>query len=89
MRYEVLKYERIRNLRVDKNLTQNDIAKILNIAQNSYSQYELGERGIPTETLSAIADFHGTSIDYLVGKTDVIEPYPPSSKKSFERQKIK
>lgn len=42
MRHEIMKYERIRNLRIDKGLTQEALAKVLNIKQNTYSQYEIG-----------------------------------------------
>lgn len=42
MKYEVLLYQRIRNLRQDRGLTQADIAKVLNVRQNTYSQYEIG-----------------------------------------------
>lgn len=69
-------YERIRNLREDKDLFQKDVAKILNTTQTTYSRYELGQRDIPTEVLITLAKFHNTSTDYLLGLTDVIEPYP-------------
>lgn len=69
-------YERIRNLREDKDLTQTDIAKYLHVTQRAYSRYETGDRSIPIETLSRIADFHHTSIDYLVGRTKCKKPYP-------------
>lgn len=72
-------YERIRNLREDKDLTQAEIAKHLNISQRTYSRYENDERGIPTEILSQLADYHKTSVDYLIGRTDTIKPYPSSS----------
>lgn len=69
-------YERIRNLREDKDLTQTYMGKILNISQRAYSHYENGERNIPTEILSKIADFHGTSVDYLINRTKIKTPYP-------------
>ena len=50
-------YKRIRDLREDKDLTQTEIARILNITQRTYSRYENGERQIPTEILSSLADF--------------------------------
>lgn len=71
-----MRYVRIRNLREDKDLTQEDIAKYLSISQRTYSRYENGERSIPTETLSAIADFHKTSVDYLINRTNNKAPYP-------------
>ena len=68
-------YERIRNLREDKDLTQTDIAKYLHLTQRAYSHYETGERTIPIEILSKLADYHHTSIDYLVGRTNCKTPY--------------
>ena len=62
-------YKRIRDLREDKDLTQTEIARILNITQRTYSRYENDERQIPTEILSSLADFHHTSVDYLIGRT--------------------
>ena len=63
-------YERIRNLREDKDLTQTDIAKILNMSQTGYSKYETGENDIPTSVLIKLAEFYNTSIDYLLGITN-------------------
>ena len=74
-----MKYERIRNLREDKDLTQTDIAKYLHISQRTYSRYENDERSIPTEVLSKLADYHNTSVDYLIDRTDVKKPYPAGS----------
>lgn len=69
-------YERIRNLREDKDLTQTNIANYLHITQRTYSRYENDERAIPIEILSKLADFHNTSVDYLIGRTDITTPYP-------------
>lgn len=68
-------YRRIRELREDKDLLQKDIAKILNCTQVAYSRYELGLRDIPTEVLIVLANFHNTSVDYILGLTDEIKPY--------------
>ena len=68
-------YPRIRNLREDKDLTQIDLARYLNISQRTYSRYENDERAIPTEILCQIADFHNTSVDYLLNRTDIKKPY--------------
>ena len=76
MRYEVLKFERIRNLRIDSGYTQQHIAELLNIKQNTYSQYELGVLNYPIEALLKLADFYGVSVDYLLGRTNVKKPYP-------------
>lgn len=69
-------YERIRNLREDKDLTQEDIAKVLNCTQACYSNYENGRRDLPSEVWDTLADFYNVSVDYLMGRTNVKEPYP-------------
>ena len=71
---------RLKDLREDADLTQSKIADYLHIRQNTYSQYENGQRQIPLELLIALAKFYHTSIDYLVGITDVKEPYPNTTK---------
>ena len=71
-----MKYDRIKDLREDADLTQQQIADKLFIKRRTYSSYELGIRGIPTEILSAIADIYDTSTDYLIGRTDVKKAYP-------------
>lgn len=75
-------YVRLRNLREDNDLNQEDIASFLNCTQACYSRYESGERDIPTSTLKLLANFYKTSIDYLLEETDEIKPYPKSAKKS-------
>lgn len=67
---------RIKDLREDKEIKQIDIAKKLNISQTNYSKYELGKINIPIETLKKLALILDTSIDYLLGLTDEITPYP-------------
>ena len=67
---------RIRDLREDHNLTQQQVADYLKIRQNTYSQYETGSRQIPVEVYIALAALYKTSIDYLLGVTDCKEPYP-------------
>ena len=69
-------YRRIRDLREDQDMKQEDIAKLLNCTQACYSNYENGKRDIPSETLSKLADILGVSTDYLLGRTPVKEPYP-------------
>ncbi|MCI6244549.1 MAG: helix-turn-helix domain-containing protein [Eubacterium sp.] len=61
---------RLKDLREDNDLKQSQIAQMLNIRQNTYSQYENQKRDIPLEALWKLADFYGTSIDYLVGRSD-------------------
>ncbi len=69
-------YERIRALREDKDLKQDDIAKLLNCTQACYSNYENGKRDIPSEVLETLADFYKVSVDYLMGRTNTKSPYP-------------
>ena len=61
---------RIRDMREDNDLTQQQISKILLCDQSLYSKYERGERDIPIALLIKLADYYNTSIDYLVGRTD-------------------
>lgn len=62
-------YERLRQLRESKNLKQKDIAKALNCSQQVYSNYELGQRDIPTDILISLAEFYKTNTDYILGLT--------------------
>ena len=73
-------YRRIRDLREDNDLFQKDLALYLNCSQVCYSQYERGSRDIPTDVLIKLADYYGTSIDYLLGRTDTKAPYPKAHK---------
>ena len=72
---------RIRDLREDADLTQKQISEYLKMSQTGYSKYETGENDIPTAVWSKLADFYNTSVDYLMKKTDVKQPYPKPSKK--------
>lgn len=81
MRYEILKYRRIRDIRNDLNYSQKDVAGILRIAQNTLSQYETGERNIPNDILIEMANLYKTSTDYLLGLTDEKKPYKRSDMK--------
>ncbi|MBE6957725.1 MAG: helix-turn-helix transcriptional regulator [Ruminococcaceae bacterium] len=69
-------HERIRNLREDRDLKQEDLAKVLNCTQACYSHYESGKRDIPTEVLVKLAKFYSVSVDYLLGLTKQRNPYP-------------
>lgn len=69
---------RLKEIREDKSLTQSDIAKVLSTTQQQYSKYELGIQIIPLEKINILANFYNTSIDYLVGRTDIRKPYPKS-----------
>ena len=68
-------YERVRNLREDKDWTQTLVAEHLNCSQRIYSNYERGEVDLPTDILIKLSYLHNTSIDYLLGITDNPEPY--------------
>lgn len=63
-------FKRIRDLREDADLTQKEIAKMLNCSQQVYSNYELGQRDIPTSILIALAEYYRTTTDYILGLTD-------------------
>ena len=73
-------YERIRNLREDHELKQEDIARLLHCTQACYSNYETGKRDIPTEVLIQLAHLYHTSTDYILGLTD--DSAPPIPRKS-------
>ncbi|NLO86816.1 MAG: helix-turn-helix transcriptional regulator [Clostridiales bacterium] len=74
-------YERIRNMREDRDMTQKQLANYLQIHQITYSHYELGRLNIPIPMMDKLASLYQTSIDYLVGRTNCKEPYPLSDKK--------
>lgn len=65
-----MKFQRIRDLREDADLTQTKMAQILHCSQQVYSNYELGQRDIPTSVLIALAKFYNTSTDYILGIKD-------------------
>ena len=67
---------RLRELREDRDLKQKDLADYLHIRQNTYSQYENGQRQVPVEVLIALAKYYRTSTDYLLGLTRERTPYP-------------
>lgn len=73
-------HQHIRDLREDKDLNQKQMAEILNIAQTTYSDYELGKINIPIEVLKKLSIYFNTSIDYLLDMTDVKKPYPRKQK---------
>lgn len=66
---------RIKDLREDKDLTQQEISQFLNVTQVAYSYYELNKRSIPLEILCKLADFYNTSVDYLLYRTNNKTPY--------------
>ena len=72
----VIKMERLRDMREDKDLYQSDIAKILNVSQQTYSRYENDDISIDKASLIKLALFYNTSVDYLLELTDERKPYP-------------
>ena len=62
-------YRRIRDLREDRDLSQGQVAKLLNVSQATYSRYESGVLDIPTETLLKLADYYGVTVDYILGRS--------------------
>lgn len=73
-------FQRIRDLREDNDLTQRQIATLLNVSQSTYSRYENGALDIPIQTLTKLASHYDTSIDYLVNMTDVRTSYKASER---------
>ena len=67
---------RLKDLRQDKDMYQKDIAKILDMSQTGYSQYETETNDIPTDILKKLSLFYNTSIDYILGMTNEKKPYP-------------
>ncbi len=63
-------YRKIRDLREDSDLKQKDVANVLHCSQQVYSNYELGQRDIPTDILIALAEFYHTNVDFLLGLSD-------------------
>ena len=68
---------RIRDMREDADLTQQQVADYLHCDQSLYSKYERLERPLPLELADKLADYYGVSVDYLIGRTNRKEPYPP------------
>ena len=69
-------FQRLRDLREDRELTQESVGNILGIRQTVYSRYERGYQTIPVEHLLKLADLYNTSVDYILGRTNRIDPYP-------------
>ena len=73
-------YSRIRDLREDRDLKQREVAELLHCSQQVYSNYELGQRDIPTSMLIKLAEIFNTSTDYILGLTNEKKPYPRINK---------
>ena len=71
---------RLKDLREDKDLTQKEVANLINVSQVGYSYYELEKREIDINSLKILAKFYHTSIDYIVGLTNQKDPYPENEK---------
>lgn len=74
-------YRRLRSLREDLDLNQTDMAKLLNMSQTGYSQYETGTNDIPTSILIKLSKIHNVSVDYILNLTDVKKPYERKKEK--------
>ena len=68
-------FQRLKDLREDKDLLQKDVAEFLGIKQTVYSRYERGFQTIPVIHLLKLADFYQTSTDYILGRTNILIPY--------------
>ena len=69
-------YERIREIREDKSLTQQNIADLLHISQRTYSDYESGRTRIPIDSLLKLGKYYDVSVDYLSGASLIKSSYP-------------
>lgn len=68
-------YKRIRDLREDNDITQNEIAKYLGMKQPQYYRYENGLRDVPSDILIELSKYYNTSVDYILGLTDNPKKY--------------
>ena len=68
-------FKNVRALREDRDIRQREIAKVLGVSQNTYSQYETGVIALTDQILIKLADFYGVSVDYLMDRTSIKEPY--------------
>ena len=64
------KYQRIRDLREDADLTQQQVGKAVNVPQRTYAYYESGQRMVLPHVLCALPDYYKVSVDYILGRTD-------------------
>ena len=67
--------KRLKDLREDRDLSQENVAKIIKTTQQQYSKYELGIRLIPIDKLCILADYYNTSLDYILGRTNIKQKY--------------
>ena len=71
-------YEAIRNMRLEKGMTQLQVSNALGQKLQTYRNYEKGDRRVPVSVIIRIAQFYAINVDYLLGRTDIKEPYPPA-----------
>ena len=64
-----MQYKNLRGIREDRDIKQREVAKMLNVSQNTYSQYETGTISLTAEVLIKLSDYYGVSIDYLLDRT--------------------
>ena len=62
---------KLKELRLENNLTQQYVASVLKIKQNTYSQYESGQRQLPLDLLIILSEFYNVSTDYILGIKDI------------------
>ena len=72
-------YQRLKDLREDADLSQRELGEAIGVPQRAYSYYENGQRMIPPDVLSRLADYYHTSVDYLLGRTNQKKPYPKNN----------
>ena len=77
-------YRRLKELREDRDLTQSQISKILNMSQTGYSKQETGENDVPTKILIELAKYYNVSVDYILELTDETKSYSKNQKKILE-----
>ena len=75
---------RIKELREDRDLKQREVAAVLNIAQNTYCNYENGVREFPIAALVQLSRYYQVNLEYLLGLTDLPDPLPPSRRLTIE-----
>ena len=68
-----MQFRNLRAIREDRDIRQKDIAKYLNVSQNTYSQYETGVISLTAEVLIKLADYYNVSVDYLLDRTNDTE----------------
>lgn len=71
---------RLRDIREDRDLNQKELADTLGVHQTTYSSYEIGKLSLTADVLIKLAKYYKVSVDYLLGLTDVTQPYPKSNR---------